>query len=47
MDSILGVALMAAITFPVSFVVARICLRGVVKVVTGGSEKRDMLSSQP
>jgi hypothetical protein len=37
---------MAAITFPVSFVVARTCLRGVIRVVTG-PDKRDVLSSQP
>jgi hypothetical protein len=37
---------MAAITFPVSFLVARGCLRGVIRVVTG-PEKRGVLSSQP
>ena len=34
MESILGCVLMAAITFPVSFLVARSCLRGVIRIVT-------------
>jgi hypothetical protein len=34
MADILGCILMAAITFPVSFFVARSCLRGVVRIVT-------------
>jgi hypothetical protein len=46
MENVLGCVLMAAITFPVSFLVARSCLRGVVRVVTG-PEKRHVLSSQP
>jgi hypothetical protein len=46
MDNLFGCILMAAITFPVSFVVARTCLRGVIRVVTG-PDKRDVLSSQP
>ena len=46
MESLVGCVLMAAITFPVSFLVARSCLRGVIRVVTG-PEKRDVLSSQP
>jgi len=33
---------MAAITFPVAFLVARRCLRGVIRVITGG-ERRDVL----
>jgi hypothetical protein len=46
MDSVLGYVLMAAITLPVSFVMARACLRGVVRAVTK-SGRRSMLSSQP
>jgi hypothetical protein len=42
MTSVLGYILMAAITFPVSFFVARSCLRGVIRIVTG-SENRDVL----
>jgi len=42
MGSILGCVLMAAITFPVAFWVARSCLRGVIRVITGG-EHRDVL----
>jgi len=37
MDNILGCALMIAITFPVSFLVARTCLRGVIRLMTSGS----------
>ena len=40
--TVLGCVLMAAITFPVSFFVARTCLRGVIRIVTGG-ENRDVL----
>jgi hypothetical protein len=46
MENMLSCVLMAAITLPVSFLVARTCLRGVVRVVTG-PEKRHVLSSQP
>ena len=46
MENIFGCVLMAAITFPVSFFVARTCLKGVVRMVTGSSN-RDVLSSQP
>ena len=42
MDNIFGCILMAAITFPVSFFVARGCLRGVIRIVTGG-DNRDVL----
>jgi len=42
MDNIFGCILMAAITFPVSFFVARGCLRGVIHIVTGG-DNRDVL----
>jgi hypothetical protein len=34
MDSILACVLMVGITFPVSFFVARGCLRGVIRLVT-------------
>ncbi len=46
MDNALECLLMAAITFPVSFFVARACLRGVIRVVTG-RENRDVLSLRP
>ena len=42
MENFLGCVLMAAITLPVSFFVARSCLRGVIRIVTG-SENRDVL----
>jgi hypothetical protein len=42
MTNILGCILMVAITFPVSFLVARSCLRGVIRIVTG-HENRDVL----
>jgi len=42
MENLLGCILMAAITLPVSFFLARGCLRGVVRIVTG-SERRDVL----
>jgi len=42
MDNLIGCVAMVAITFPVSFLVARTCLRGVVRVVTRG-ERRHML----
>ena len=42
MNTILSCVLMAAITFPVSFFVARSCLRGVIRIVTG-EENRDVL----
>jgi hypothetical protein len=46
MANALGCVVMVAITFPVSFLVARACLRGVIRMVTG-PENRDVLSSQP
>ncbi len=46
MGNIVGCVVAAAVTFPVSFWVARSCLRGVIRLVTGG-ENRDVLSSQP
>ena len=42
MDNILGCILMAAITLPVSFFLARACLLGLVRIVTG-NERRDVL----
>jgi len=39
MDNLVGCVLMAAITFPVSFLVARTCLRGVVRAVTRGDQR--------
>ncbi len=42
MTNVLASILMAAITFPVSFFIARGCLRGVIRIVTGG-ENRDVL----
>jgi len=42
MENIFGCILMAAVTLPMSYVLARGCLRGVVRIVTGG-ERRDVL----
>jgi hypothetical protein len=42
MDSVLGCILMAAITFPVCFLVARSCLRGLIRMMTG-TNNRDVL----
>jgi hypothetical protein len=42
MANVLGCILMAAITFPVSFFIARGCLRGLIRIVTGGGN-RDVL----
>ena len=42
MDTVLGCVLMAAITFPVSFFIARTCLRGVIRLVSG-ADNRDVL----
>jgi hypothetical protein len=41
MTNILGYVLMAAITFPISFFVARSCLRGVIRIVTGDNVTGD------
>ena len=46
MENVLGCVLMAAVSLPLSFYAARLCLRGVVRIVTG-PDKRSMLSSQP
>jgi hypothetical protein len=42
MANLVGCVLMVAITFPVSFFLARGCLRGVLRIITGG-EHHDML----
>jgi hypothetical protein len=42
MQNALSCILMVAITFPVSFVVARSCLQGVVRMLNG-SQNRDVL----
>ena len=42
MENVVGCILMAAIAFPVSYFVARGCLRGFIRMVTG-PEKRDVL----
>jgi len=42
MENVLGCVMMAAVTLPLSFFLARGCLRGVVRIVTG-SERRDVL----
>jgi len=42
MYNLLGLILMAGITFPVSFWVARTCLNGVLRAMTG-SQHRDAL----
>jgi hypothetical protein len=45
MDNFLAYLLMAAITLPLSFFLARGCLRGVVRLMSGasGAARRDML----
>ena len=52
MDNVLGCVLMAAVTFPISFWMARSCLRVVIRMVTvvpslapGGGQKE--LSTSP
>ena len=42
MQKLAGCILMAAITFPVAFLVARGCLRGVIRLIQG-SQNRDVL----
>lgn len=46
MENVIGCVAMIAITFPLSFFLARSCLRGVIRILNGG-ERRDVLSSQP
>jgi len=36
---LVGIVLMAATTFPLSFYLARLCLRGVVRLVTAGGQR--------
>jgi hypothetical protein len=42
MDNVVGCIAMAAITFPVCFLVARSCLRGLIRMLSGGIN-RDVL----
>jgi hypothetical protein len=42
MDNVFGCVLMAAITFPLSFFVARGCLNGLIRIMNGGA-RRDVL----
>ncbi len=42
MENVLGCIAMAAITFPICFLVARGCLRGLIRLMSGGS-RRDVL----
>jgi len=42
MESLIACVLMAAVSLPLSFFAARICLRGVIRIVTG-EDKRSML----
>lgn len=42
MASVVSCVVIAAITFPVSFFLARSCLRGVIRIVTEGG-RRDVL----
>ncbi len=40
MENVVACVVMAVITFPVSFFVARTCLRGVVWMITGEENRR-------
>ena len=42
MNNMLACILMAVITFPLAFLIARTCLAGVIRIVTGGPN-RDVL----
>jgi hypothetical protein len=42
MDNVLGCIAMAAVSFPLSFLVARGCLRGLIRIMAGGTN-RDVL----
>lgn len=42
MENVVGCIVMAAITLPLSFFVARGCLRGIIRAL-GGSRNRDVL----
>ena len=37
---VLGVVLMAGVSFPLSFYLARLCLRGVVRMVSASEQRR-------
>jgi hypothetical protein len=39
MENVVGCILMAAIAFPVSFLVARGCLRSLIRIVTGPANR--------
>jgi hypothetical protein len=39
MENIVACILMAAISLPLSFLIARTCLRGVVRIVTGPDKR--------
>jgi hypothetical protein len=43
MENVIACILMAAVSLPLSFFLARTCLRGVVRFVTGEPNKRGML----
>jgi hypothetical protein len=36
-------ALMAAVSLPVALLLARLCLRGVLRLIAGGQDRRSML----
>jgi hypothetical protein len=42
MDNFFGCIVMAAVSLPLSFFVARGCLRGIIRAI-GGSRNRDVL----
>jgi hypothetical protein len=42
MENVVSCVVIAAITFPVSLLLARSCLRGVIRIVTEGG-RRDVL----
>ena len=44
MENVVGCVAMVAITFPVSFYVARECLRGIIRMISG-AEPRHVVSS--
>ena len=39
MENVVGSVVMMVITFPVSYFVARGCLRGIIRVITGGAPR--------
>jgi hypothetical protein len=38
MENLLACVLMAAVSLPISFFAARVCLRGVIRIVTGSDK---------